>query len=65
MGAVFVDIDAADIFGIDIAGNVISAVDDQAGFALTGQLPGKDGAVKTGTDDQIIIHKINILSFGR
>lgn len=54
MRTVAVDLDALDFLGIDVAGDVIAAIDDQdrpAG-ALGGI--GKDGARKAGTDDKVI-----------
>ena len=58
VGAVFVDVDAGNGFGVDVAGDMAAAVDHQAALAGLGQFPGEDRAVQTGTDDQIIIgHK--------
>ena len=55
MGTVDVDVDALDLLGVDIAGDVGPLVDDQDLFAGLQSLPGADRAVKTRADDQIII----------
>ena len=51
VGAVFVDIDASHLLGVDVAGDVIPLVDNKNGFSRSFGLLGEDGAVKTGTDD--------------
>lgn len=55
VGAVTVDLDALDVLGIDIAGDVVAAVDDQDRLAGTLGGVGKDGARKAGTDDEVIV----------
>ena len=56
MGAVLVDVDALDVLGIDVAGDVRALVDDQHAFAVRLCLVGKNRTVQPGTDYQIIIH---------
>ena len=55
VGAVAVDVDALNAFGIDIAGNVVPLVHHQAGLAGGGGFVGKDCAVQAGADNQIIV----------
>lgn len=55
MRAVAVDLDALDVLGVDIAGNVIAAIDDQDRLAGALGGIGKDGARKAGTDDKVIV----------
>lgn len=55
VGTVAVDLDALDVLGIDVAGNVIAAVDDQDRLAGALSSIGKDGARKAGTDDEVIV----------
>ena len=55
MRTVFVDMDALDALGIDIARNVGALIHDQHGFSVGLGLMGEDGAVQTGADYQIII----------
>ena len=55
VGAVAVDLDTLDVLGVDVAGDVVAAVDDQD--RLSGALGGigEYGARKAGTDDEIIV----------
>lgn len=55
VGAVTVDLDALDVLGIDVAGDVIAAVDNQDRLAGALSGIGKDGARKAGTDDEVIV----------
>ena len=55
VGAVAVNLDALDVLGIDVAGDVIAAVDDQDRLAGALGGVGKDGARKAGTDDEVIV----------
>ena len=59
VSTIFMDVDAADVFGVDITGDMIPTVNDQAGFALLGQLVSKYGTIKTCTDNQIIVHVVS------
>ena len=52
---VFVDMDALNALGVDIARNVGALIHDQHGFAVGLGLMGEDGTVQTGADYQIII----------
>ena len=49
--AVAVDLDALDVLGVDVAGNVVAAIDDQDRLAGALCGIGKDGARETGADD--------------
>ena len=65
---VFVDVDTGHFFGVDVAGNVVPAVDHQTAFAPPCQFSGKNRAVQPRPDDQIIIpfHFVSPIScFGR
>ena len=53
--AVAVDLDALDVLGVDVAGDVIAAVDNQDRLAGALGGIGKDGARKAGTDDEVIV----------
>ena len=55
MRAVAVDLDALDVLGVDVAGDVITAIDDQDRLAGALGGIGKDGTRKTGTDDKVIV----------
>ena len=55
MGAVAVDLDALDVLGVDVAGDVIAAVDNQDRLAGALGGVGKDGTRKAGTDDEVIV----------
>lgn len=55
VGAVTVDLDALDVLGIDVAGDVIAAVDNQDRLAGALSGIGKDGARKAGADDEVIV----------
>ena len=51
MGAVDMDVDALDLFGIDVAADVFTLVDDEDVLSAVHGLAGEDGPVKSGTDD--------------
>lgn len=53
--AVAVDLDALDVFGVDVAGDVVAAVDDQDRLACALGRVGEDGAREAGTDDEVIV----------
>ena len=53
--AVAVDLDALDVLGVDVAGDVAAAVDDQDRLAGALGGIGKDGTRKAGTDDKVIV----------
>ena len=53
--AVAVDLDALDVLGVDVAGDVVAAVDDQGRLAGALGGIGKDGARKAGADDEVIV----------
>ena len=53
--AVAVDLDALDVLGVDVSGDVVAAVDDQDRLAGTLGGVGEDGARKAGTDDEVIV----------
>lgn len=53
--AVAVDLDALDVLGVDVAGNVVAAIDDQDRLAGALGGIGKDGARKAGTDNEVIV----------
>ena len=55
MRTVFVDMDALDALGVDIACNVGALIHNQHGFSVGLGLMGEDGTVQTGADYQIII----------
>ena len=52
---VFVDMDALNALGVDVARNVGALIHDQHGFAVGLGLMGEDGTVQAGADYQIII----------
>lgn len=54
MCAVAVDLDALDVLGVDVAGDVVAPIDDQDRLAGALGGIGKDGARKAGTDDKVI-----------
>lgn len=54
MRAVAVDLNALDVLGVDVAGDVVAAVDDQDRLAGALGGVGKDGAREAGTDDKVI-----------
>ncbi len=60
--AVLVHVDAVDLFGVDIAGDMIAAVDYQAGFAQLGGLVRENGAGDAGADDKVVV--MAVLHFG-
>ena len=49
--AVAVDLDALDVLGVDVAGDVVAAVDDQDRLAGALGGVGEDGAREAGADD--------------
>ena len=53
--AVAVDLDALDVLGVDVAGDMVAAVDDQDRLASALGGIGKDGAREAGTDDEVIV----------
>ena len=53
--AVAVDLDALDVLGVDVAGDVVAAVDDQDRLAGAPGGIGKDGAREAGADDEVIV----------
>ena len=53
--AVAVDLDALDVLGVDVASDVVAAVDDQDRLAGALGGVGEDGARETGTDDEVIV----------
>ena len=55
VGAVAVDLDALNVLGVDVAGDVVAAVDDQDRLAGALGGIGEDGARKAGTDDEVIV----------
>lgn len=55
VGAVAVDLDALDVLGVDVAGDVVAAVDGQDRLAGALGGVGEDGARKAGTDDEVIV----------
>ena len=55
MRAVAVDLDALDVLSVDVAGDVVAAIDDQDRLAGALGDVGKDGARKAGADDKVIV----------
>ena len=55
MGAVAVDLDVLDVLGVDVAGDVVAAVDDQDRLAGAPGGVGEDGAGEAGADDEVIV----------
>ena len=55
MGAVLVYVDAVDFFRVDVACDMVAAVDNQAGFADLGSLMSKNGARDACANDQIVV----------
>lgn len=55
MRAVAVDLDALDVLGVDVAGDVVAAVDDQDRLAGALGCIGEYGAREAGTDDKVIV----------
>lgn len=55
VGAVAVDLDAFDVLGVDVAGYVVAAVDDQDRLAGAPGGVGEDGAREAGADDEVIV----------
>ena len=53
--SVTVDLDALDVLGVDVAGDVVAAVDDQDRLAGAPGGIGEDGAREAGTDDEVIV----------
>lgn len=55
MSAVAVDLDALDVLGVDVAGDVVASVDDQDRLAGALGGVGEDGAREAGADDEVIV----------
>ena len=55
MRAVAVDLDALDVLGVDVAGDVVAAVDDQDRLAGAPGDIGEDRAREAGADDEVIV----------
>ena len=55
VGAVAVDLDALDFLGVDVAGDVVAAVDDQDRLVGAPGGVGEDGAGEAGADDEVIV----------
>ena len=49
------DLDALDVLGVDVAGDVVAAVDDQDRLAGALGGIGKDSARKAGADNEVIV----------
>ena len=49
------------LFGINVAGNMAAAVNDQAAFSFFGQFMGKNGTIQTCADDEIIVHGVLLI----
>ena len=58
MRAVFVNVDALHLFGVDVPGDVRPLVNDEDGLASGFCLLGENGAVEAGTDDEVIVHSM-------
>ena len=57
MGAEAMDLDAFDLFGADVAGDVRTTVDDEHALACVGRLARERRARKPGPYDQIVIRR--------
>ena len=55
VGAVLVHVDAIDFFRVDVASDMIAAVDNQAGFADLGGLMSKNGARDACANDKVVV----------
>ena len=55
MRAVAVHVDALHVLGVDVAGDMVAAVDDEAGLAELGGLMAEHRRGDAGADNQIII----------
>ena len=55
MGTVLMHVDAIDFFRVDVACNVIAAVDDQAGLTDLGGFMSKNGARDASANDKEIV----------
>jgi hypothetical protein len=55
MGSILMDIDAFDVFAINIAPEMITLVNNQTTFTMTVSHTGKCSTIDTGSNDQIII----------
>ena len=53
--AVAVHVDALHVLGVNVAGDMVAAIDDQAGLAELGSLMAENRRRDAGTDNQIII----------
>lgn len=56
MGAVLMDVDALDVFAVEVAAGVGALVDDEATLAPTFSKASKGGAVEAGTDNEVVVH---------
>lgn len=55
VGAVAVDVDALDLLGVDVAGDVVAAVDDEDGLAGLACGVCEHGAGQAGSDDEVVV----------
>ena len=55
MRAVAVHVDALHVLGVDVAGDMVAAVDDEAGLAELGDLVAEHRRGDAGADNQVII----------
>lgn len=56
MGAVLVNVDALDVFAVEVAAGVGAFVYDEAALAPAFCKASKGGAVEAGTDDEVVVH---------
>jgi len=62
MGAVAVDDDAVNFFGVAISADVLALLEDEAFAASVGHLAGEDRAEEAGADDEVVVHFCNSLT---
>lgn len=55
MGTVLMHVDAINFFGVDVACNVIAAIDNQAGLADLGGFMSKNGARDASANDKEVV----------
>ena len=55
VGAVPVDVDALHLLGVDVAGDVVAAVDDEDGLARLSRGIGEHGPGQAGSDDEVVV----------
>lgn len=55
VGSVAVDVDALDLLGVDVAGDVVAAVDDEDGLAGPARGVGEHGSGQAGSDDEVVV----------